>query len=191
MSSAPYRSNAGAGTADPGESHVRLTPGASIEALYRDYWMELCRQLRRSFGSGPPEPEDVVQAAFARLAALDDPGRVHNPRAFLFATARNIVLDHKRRQSRYFAYAQDVLSTHSTLSLDELSPERVYLHKERFDIIRRTIEKLPEKQRVVLNLHRNQGYTYQQIANETGWSYGDVYRQMEAALATLSDALKR
>jgi RNA polymerase sigma factor (sigma-70 family) len=172
-------------------SGASISSAAGIEELYRDYWKELCRQLRRSFGPGPPDPEDVVQAAFARLAALDHPDRVHNPRAFLFTTARNLVLDHKRRQKLHFDYAQAVLATHSTLSLDELTPERVYLNKERFEIIRDAVEKLPHKQRVILGLHRHRGYTYQQIASETGWSYGDVYRQMEAALASLSDAMKR
>jgi RNA polymerase sigma factor (sigma-70 family) len=171
---------------DPG-----LTTTAGFETLYRDYWAELCRKLQRNFGAGPPDPEDVVQAAFARLAALKDPAGVKNPRAFLFATARNIVFDHKRQQKRHFDYARGVLAENSTLDLDELTPERVYMHSERFEIVRRTIEKLPEKQRVVLNLHRNHGRTYQQIADETGWSYGDVYRQMEAALATLTGALKR
>jgi len=165
--------------------------GSSIETLYRDYWAELCRKLRQKFGAGPPEPEDVVQAAFAKLAALKDPASIRNPRAFLFTTAHNIVVDHKRQQRRHFDYAQGLLAENPLLNLDELTPERVYIHSERFEIIRKTIEKLPDKQRVVLNLHRNHGRTYQQIADETGWSYGDVYRQMEAALETLTEALKR
>lgn len=164
---------------------------SSIERLYRDYRDELCRKLRRMFGSGPPDPEDAAQTAFVRLASMDDPGRVLNPRAFLFTTARNIVLDHKRSQGVQFEYARNAIATGAHENLDELTPEHVYLHRERFEIVRRTLEKLPEKQKVVLNLHRNHGYTYQQIARETGWSYGDVHRQMDAALATLMDALKR
>lgn len=162
-----------------------------IENLYRSYRGELCAKLRHMFGSGPPDPEDAAQTAFARFAALDEPGRIANPRAFLFATARNVVLDHKRSLAVQFAYANSALSGAGQPVLDELTPERVYMERERFDIVRRTLETLPEKQRVVLNLHRNQGYTYQQIVRETGWSYGDVHRQMEAALAVLMDALKR
>jgi RNA polymerase sigma factor (sigma-70 family) len=189
--SARYRRGVAARAANKDAGDPGLTTTGAFETLYRDYWAELCRKLQRNFGSGPPDPEDVVQAAFAKFAALKNPSDVLNPRAFLFATARNIVFDHKRQQKRHFDYARGVLAENSTLNLDESTPERVYIHSERFAIVRRTIEKLPEKQKVILNLHRNHGRTYQQIADETGWSYGDVYRQMESALATLTDALKR
>jgi RNA polymerase sigma factor (sigma-70 family) len=184
-------------------THLTRPDGASVhpdrlhdtegtfEALYRSYWKDLCQQLRSAFGAGPPEPEDVAQAAFERLAALEDPARVNNPKAFLLVTARNIVFDHKRRSGRHFEYARSVLSEHSGPSLDVLSPERLLIEKERFQNIRVAVESLPYKQKVVLRLHRQLGYTYQKIAEETGWSYGDVYRQMEFALVALCSALKR
>ena len=162
-----------------------------FEDLYRNYWKDLCQQLRHAFGAGPPEPEDVAQAAFERLAALEDPARIRNPQAFLLVTARNIVLDHKRHSGRHFEYARSVLSEHPDFQRDDLSPEHLLLAKERFQAVRRAIEKLPHKQRTVLRLHRQLGYTYKMIAEETGWSYGDVYRQMDSALAALTTALKR
>lgn len=162
-----------------------------FEDLYRNYWQDLCQQLRRNFGSGPPEPEDVAQAAFERLAALKDPGKVLNPQAFLLVTARNIVLDHKRRSGRHSEYARSVMSEQSGLISDDLSPERLLIDKERVQQVRRAIEKLTIKQQTVLRLHRQKGYTYKMIAEETGWSYGDVYRQMDGALAALTNALKR
>ena len=161
-----------------------------FEDLYRNYWADLCRQVRTAFGAGPPEPEDVAQAAFERLASVQNPERIHNPRGFLLVTARNIVLDHKRRSGKHFEYARVVVAEHSDLKMDDLSPERLLIHKERFLSLRQAIEKLPHKQKVVLRLHRQQGYTYQQIADETGWSYGDVNRQVDNALASLSQALK-
>ncbi len=162
----------------------------AFDELYRNFWQELCSHVRRTFGPGPPDPEDVAQAAFTKYASLNHPEVVENPRAFLFTTARNIVLDQKRKDKSHLKYAQSVLSQSTTLKLDELSPERVLLERKRFEIVRRTIDRLPHKQKVVLSLNRYRGYTYQQISEETGWSYGDVYRQLEAALATLARALK-
>lgn len=161
----------------------------AVEDLYRAYGADLRRRIQRKFGFGPPDPEDVVQAAFARLAALKEPERVRNPRGFLYTVACNIVFDHKRQQKRHFQFVQGALADNSVPVLDELTPERVMIHSERFTIVRRAIETLPHKQKVVLSLHRNHGRTYQQISEETGWSYGDVYRQMEAAMAALTDAL--
>ena len=170
---------------------MALSDPPSFEQLYRVYWQDLCGHLRRMFGAGPPEPEDAVQAAFIRYAALEEPQQVRNPRAFLLVTARNIILDQKRRSGRHVAYAKAVLAENSGPQLDDISPERVLLEKERFEVINEVFRTLPEKQQVILTLRRQHGYTYQQIANETGWSYGDVYRQMDKALASLSQALKR
>ena len=163
----------------------------NFEELYRIYWQDLCGHLRRMFGAGPPEPEDAVQAAFVRFAALEEPQLVRNPRAFLLVTARNIILDQKRRSGRHLEYAKAVLAENSGPQLDEISPERVLIEKERFSVINEAFRQLPHKQQVILTLRRRYGYTYQQIAKETGWSYGDVYRQMDKALHALSQALKR
>lgn len=133
----------------------------------------------------------MAQAAFTRFAELEDPWRVRNPRAFLLVTARNIILDHKRRAGRQIAYARSVQVEYSQGASLTPSPERVLIEVERLEIVRQAIQTLPHKQKVVLSLHRHHGFTYQQIVAETGWSYGDVYRQMEAALSTLSQALKR
>jgi RNA polymerase sigma-70 factor (ECF subfamily) len=170
---------------------VALNDAANFEQLYRVYWQDLCGHLRRMFGAGPPEPEDAVQAAFIRFAALEEPQSVRNPRAFLLVTARNIILDQKRRSGRHLDYAKAVLAENSGPQLDDLSPERVLLEKERFEVINAVFQTLPHKQQVILTLRRRYNYTYQQIADETGWSYGDVYRQMDKALASLSQALKR
>ena len=183
-----FSSKAGAvGSGQP----FALHGAGNFEELYRVYWQDLCGHLRRMFGAGPPEPEDAVQAAFLRFAALEEPQLVRNPRAFLLVTARNIILDQKRRSGRHLEYAKAVLAENSAPQLDEISPERVLIEKERFAVINEVFRQLPHKQQVILTLRRRYGYTYQQIATETGWSYGDVYRQMDKALVTLSQALKR
>ncbi len=170
---------------------MAVNGSGDFEQLYRVYWQDLCGHLRRVFGAGPPEPEDAVQAAFIRFAALEEPQRVRNPRAFLLVTARNIILDQKRRSGRHLDYAKAVLAENSGPQLDDLSPERVLIEKERFEVINEVFQTLPHKQQVILTLRRRYNYTYKQISDETGWSYGDVYRQMDKALASLSQALKR
>lgn len=163
----------------------------AFEELYRSYWKDLCWQLRRAFGAGPPEPEDVAQAAFARFAELGDPERIRNPRALLLVTARNIILDHKRRNGHHLAYMRSLKAELIHTPQNDISPERVLIEMERLEVVKQAIASLPHKQKVILSLHRHHGYTYQQIVAETGWSYGDVYRQMEAALASLASALRR
>jgi RNA polymerase sigma-70 factor (ECF subfamily) len=161
-----------------------------LQLLYRAHWQELCRYVNRTFGAGPPEPEDVVQIAFTRYAALDEPQRVQNPRAFLFTTVRNIVLDYRRSQDRVERYVKDALARAGEDLLDEISPERVLMERQRFDALNAAIKRLPEKQQRVLAMNRYHGMTYEAISGRTGWSLADISRQVTRAVAALDTALK-
>ncbi|WP_158085732.1 RNA polymerase sigma factor [Henriciella aquimarina] len=170
---------------------ARSNTAATFDKLYRDYWGELCARLYRTFGKGPPDPEDAAQAAFVRFAALDDPNRVRDPRAFLLTTARNFILDQKRSQNRSSSRFTIGSQSPAEIEIDDLTPERVILGREQLEIVEQVVATLTQKQKIVLNLSRIKGYTYTEICNETGWSYGDVYRQTSIALAKLAEALDR
>ncbi len=162
----------------------------SLETLYNSHWNDLCGYIHAKFGAGPPEPADVAQATFTRFAGLDEPERVKNPKAFLFATARNIVIDHFRREMRFDAYVDDVVNCSAEISLEAITPERVSLAKERFRILNETVKRLPHKQQVVLSLSRFHGLNYSEISKKTGWSMSDISRQIKKAIHALDKALR-
>ena len=66
---------------------------AWLDVLYRRHWTDLCAWLRRRYGDGPPEPEDVAAEAFAKLAAKSDIAQVRDARAYLFTTAARCAID--------------------------------------------------------------------------------------------------
>lgn len=159
---------------------------SALDALYRQYWAELCKYINRKFGPGPPDPEDVAQAVFERYAALKDPRLVKSTRAYLYSAARNIVFDHYRKSKVADHYVEDLLRRPEAQGLEEITPEHVLIEKDHLDHISAAILKLPEKQQVVLTLHRYHGATYAQIAAKTGWSIADISRQLARAVKTLS-----
>lgn len=58
-----------------------------------------------------PREQDVdgiLQESFLRLSQVPDPEAILNPRAFLFATASNMVVDRRRRGHSQGRYAEDV-----------------------------------------------------------------------------------
>ena len=171
------------------ETVGRVDRKGSLDDLYRRHAADIRATLLKTFGAGPPEPDDVVHEAFAKYASLDDPARVNNPRAFLYTTARNIVLDHKRRQKRVEAYVAQALHEAAALKLEGITSERVIIEKERFKIMVGAMKKLPRKQRVVLTMNRLHGKSYAEISRLTGWSAGDISRQMNAGLEAISEAL--
>ena len=69
---------------------------AALAALYREHGEQLAAYLRKAFGDGPPDPDDVAQEAFHRLVRQESLDRINNLRAFLWRTARNILLSQKR-----------------------------------------------------------------------------------------------
>ena len=73
----------------------------AIAELYASYRSELCSYLRRKFGAGRPEAEDVVHQAFTSFAALHEPALVQNPRAYLYRASYHILIDERRRLSSW------------------------------------------------------------------------------------------
>lgn len=173
------------GVGQTSDNEVSTRASALIESLYQNHFTDLCKNIHKSFGAGPPEPQDVVHAAFAKFAGLEDPTKIEEPRSFLFITARNIVLDHKRRTKTSNAYIAEQMALDHELKLEGITPERVVLAKDYFERLIAAIETLPRKQKIVLSMNRLEGKTYQQIQDETGWSAGSVGRAMSAGMDAL------
>jgi len=174
-----------------GEQADPVADDVKLDDLYRTYAEELANTLKKRFGAGPPEPEDVVQATFTKYASLEDPASVRNPKAYLFRTARNIILNHKRQNQTADAFVEETQHNADAIKLEQITPERVLLEKERVEIMAAVMKTLPRKQQVVLTMNRLQGKTYAEIKAVTGWSMGDIHRQMTTGIEVLSEALKK
>lgn len=161
-----------------------------IDSVFRIEFHGLVRQLRSRFGDGPPDPEDAVQTAFARLSRTAADTRIEDPRGFLYTAARNLMLDGRRRSRTHAAWLEDAKSRDNEIKVEEITPERVVLAKDRLDRMNALIDSLPEKQRLVLALSRLSGLTYAEISSQTGYSMADISRQLTAALRTLRDGLQ-
>lgn len=172
---------------DPGV--VALGRSSVIEALYRQHWRDLCRRLRRIYGNGPPEPEDLAQAAFEKFARLEDQARILHPRAFLLRIAINLGLNAVDRIRTARSFVERELAENSEPILEENSPEDVYSMQERMDVVERAMASLSAKQKEIVVRSRIRGETYAQISEETGWSPADISRQLNAALKTLQQVM--
>ncbi len=161
-----------------------------LDRLYRDHYTDLCKNINVAFGPGPPEPEDVVQAAFVRFAGLEDPDAIKDPRSFLFVAARNLVIDYKRRARLNNAYVAEQIALDAELLLEEITPERVVIAKDYFARLVAAIRTLPKKQQIVLAMIRLEGKSYRQICEETGWSPADISRTMRAGMDAVMNIME-
>lgn len=163
----------------------------SLDALYRRHWAELCGYVVKTFGYGPPEPEDLAQAAFTRFAALSDPSEVKNPRAYLYRTVHNEAIAYRRRETTKTKHAQTVEDVYVPNKTDDRNGERVLLAKERVRIVERVVEAMSETKRNVLLLNRFEGLSKAEIARRLGISPTHVKRLLQQAVAECREAVER
>jgi len=167
----------------------------SVEIAYRRYSAEICKFLRSEYGDGPPQPQDVVHEAFMRLAAYEKSCSVRHARAFLYRTAINIVLDHRRRTLRRERLLTLSQPQNYARSRDDFDPERVLSGRDELQALRNAIQQLPERERTILLLNRLEGVSISEIAGRTGLSPSGVrliiVRALEQCQRSLAVADKK
>ena len=148
--------------AEPGD------PPRDLAELYRNHGERLKRYVIRSFGAGPPDPDDVVQAVFVRFAVARLSQPIANPQAFLFSMARNQVIDERRRQAVRTRHARDGawLAERS----DDIDAERVLEAKQRLAAVEAAVETLDPRSREMLLMNRIHGFNCAEIARRRGCS---------------------
>lgn len=167
-----------------GPALVRCDTG--MDVLYARHWGELCHYIRKHFGPGPPDPEDVAQDAFMKFAAIDDRETIENPRAYLFRTAHNVLVDEHRRLALRRANPAD---TEARPASDDRTPERVLVGQERLEILTRSLRAMPATRRRSFLLNRLQGLSCAAIARMTGYSESAVKKHIDLALKDLEAAM--
>jgi RNA polymerase sigma factor (sigma-70 family) len=157
-----------------------------IDVFYARYWGELCHYIKKHFGPGPPDPEDVAQEAFMKFAAINDCETIDNPRAYLFRTAHNVLVDEHRRLALRRATPND---TEMQPISDDRTPERVLIGKERLEILTRCLRAMPASRRRSFLLNRLQGLSCAAIARLTGYSESAIKKHIGLALSELEAAV--
>lgn len=157
-----------------------------IRELYVQYRDELCRYLVHKNRLSPSEAEDIVQTAFARFAAIDDPHSIKNPRAFLYRISVNLSVDLVRRSQVQEQYRE---ASAGEVESGAPGPERVVEGRQRLGILSRALWGMPKKRRQLLLMSRFDGLSYAEIARRVGLSETVVRKHVNNALADCHKAL--
>jgi len=158
----------------------------AVDAVYRTHRNAVLNYVRRHFGVGPPDPEDVVQTVFERYFAQAE-GHIDNPRAFLLRSARNFVIDQRRRHSVQMDYAREVQSLSD--GSDDVDAQRVLEGKQRLGLLERAIADLDPRTREMLLMSRIQGLSSAEIARRKHCSPTLVKKLIAKALVACHRAL--
>jgi RNA polymerase sigma factor (sigma-70 family) len=119
-------------------------------------------RLRRMVASSD-QIDDIVQDAYLTLARLESVAHIRSGRAYLFTTARSLLLQRIRRDR--LVRIDSLTDLHLlTLEDDAPGPERSAGGRRELERVRRLIDGLPERCREIFELRRVQGISQREIA---------------------------
>jgi RNA polymerase sigma-70 factor, ECF subfamily len=151
--------------------------------LYRELRKPLLRYLV-CLGLSSDEAQDVVQDAFLGLHRhLAAGGTQDNIRSWLFRVAHNQARNRQKRYDRRFSAPLD---PDMDSALDEATPERVMLEKEKFGRLEKAIRRLAEPERECLLL-RAGGLRYREIGEVLGIPTSTVADTITRAIKKLAE----
>lgn len=156
------------------------------------------RNFIRKYVSDQSDVEDILQDVFYEfVAAYRMLKPVEHATAWLFRVARNRVTDRFRGKSRdVLRNAPEPRPGEQELSLEELlesadvGPEAAYVRAVLLEEIDEALEELPDEQREVFTGHELLGYSFQEMAEETGVSVNTLLSRKRYAVLHLRRRLR-
>lgn len=175
---------------DCGDMNDDRTQSSSLDpqglaAIYKQYALDISLSLRRMFGDGPPDPDDVTQQAFHKLIERDRDEEVRNYKAFLWRTAKNIVISEKRSHAVCRRYEPDVETQFFSGGGVILDPQRVLIAKDQLQQLNEVLREMPAKRRRAFMLNRVEGLNVSEVGRRLGLSRSGAHKHILKALAQL------
>jgi RNA polymerase sigma factor (sigma-70 family) len=136
----------------------------------------LMRYLRRLWPR-PGDVDDLRQETYARVYEAAQAHRPQAARAFLFAAARNLVIDRVRRERIVTIQAVPDIEDEFVL-VDELSPERRTIARQELKRLAQAFDCLPGRCREVVWLRRVLELSQHEVAARLGISERTVEKHV-------------
>jgi RNA polymerase sigma factor (sigma-70 family) len=145
------------------------------------------------------EAEDILQEVFYELVeAYRMMKPVEQVTAWLFRVARNRIIDLFRRKSREGVRADsagpsedgEVLLWEELLPSPDAGPEAAYARSLLLEQLDDALDELPEEQREVFIAHELMGYSFKEIAKQSGVSVNTLLSRKHYAVLHLRERLR-
>jgi RNA polymerase sigma factor (sigma-70 family) len=147
----------------------------------------LMRYLRRNWRDATELP-DLRQEVYVRLYEAARKGLPDAVSPFLFATARNLLIDRARRAQIVSIETWADLEV-SEMVADDLSPERHASGRSELQLLQEALDELPARCREVVQLRKIDGMSQREVAAHMGIQEDTVEKQIAKGMRALADAL--
>lgn len=131
---------------------------------------------------------DLVQDTFLNIIERPE-SRIHDIRAYLYAVARNLLLNHLKQEARRKTdpVAPETLAS---LAADQPSPEDEVDARLQLERIHDLVQELPSRTQAVFALNRIGGLTQCEVARQLNISESAVQKHLAMAIAHLTRHLR-
>ena len=134
--------------------------------------------------------EDIIQEAYLRVLEARQTRELQSPKAFLFATARNLALDLFRHQR--VARTESFADFEQLGVLDEETDiQETVARNQELELLTKAIQSLPDRCRQVLTLRKIYGLPQREIAKQLGISEHTVEGQVTIGVRKCAEYLAR
>ncbi|ATO49888.1 RNA polymerase sigma factor [Brevibacillus laterosporus] len=151
--------------------------GARIEQWFLAYSNDIYRFL--VYYTGRTDIDDLVQETFIRALKAIQHTEIANPKTWLFAIARSVAIDEKRK-TKLISWLPDIFLQH--LVSPDKTPEESLELSENKRLLYDIINQLKRSYRDVLILRGIKGLSSKETAEVLGWSEAKVNLTLHRAL---------
>lgn len=144
-----------------------------IDRIYRFVYIKV---------SSPQIAEDIASEVFSRCWEYYKANTIDNPQAFLYQTARNLVVDHYREKGR-----TNIVSAEYAVLPDPYDMKEKAHNSSDIAIIKQAITKLSDDYQEVLVCHYIEDLPISEIAKITGKTEGAVRVTLHRAIKALRE----
>lgn len=154
-----------------------------LQSLFARHSSSLCRYLN-VYLKDHALSMDIMQESFARMAEQMKCSSIHDIDAYLYRTAKNLMVDHFRQQKKQPSTLLNDSQWHAFPS-KEKSLEAQAISQQQQDQIQAIIQSLPQRTQEIFHLYRVEGLTQTEVAEILNISLSTVEKHLASALAML------
>lgn len=150
----------------------------------------MVRAWLRSRFSSDQDVQDILQDAYLRIWEARKLRPINSPKAYFYATARNLANERFRRNKVLRSVFVDDFDIHSVFDGEEDISEEV-AEGEELEILTSAIQHLPRRCRRILTLMKIYGYTQKEVAAELSISVKTVENQCAIGMKKIARFFER
>lgn len=134
--------------------------------------------------------DDIVQEAYVRVLAARETQPIDSPKAFLFATARNLVLGRLRHERVAGDFALAEMSDPRVCD-ESADVAQAVARAQELELLTQAIQSLPTRCRQIITLRRIYGLSQKEVAAQLGITEHTVEAQGTIGLRKLAEYFER